>query len=78
MASVAVLGNDIVTATRCSTGRRRSRGGYTGALLARDTHLTDRLDALGNGFIGSRLGAHSPQGQYGSLGYQHLVSQLHP
>ncbi|MCY1416144.1 hypothetical protein D9M71_316450 [compost metagenome] len=72
VAGATVLGNDVVRRTRAAA----SSGCYGANALAFLTLYADlayRLDALGDGVVGRGLGANSPQGQYGSMGRQHLL-----
>src|SRR5690606_20327045 len=77
MASVAVLGDDVATATRGTTSSCSGDCTHALGLLARYAAFTYRLQALGNGIVGRSLSAHRPQGQYGGVGHQHLLSPVH-
>src|SRR5690606_34017896 len=75
MAGVAVLGDDVVSGAGTTGG---SGDGFDAlALFAHDAHFADRLEALGDGFIGRGLSSHCPQGQYGSRYCQHFLHQIH-
>src|SRR5690606_484570 len=60
MASVAVLGDDVATATRGTTSSCSGDCTHALALLARYADFTYRLQALGNGIVGRSLSAHRP------------------
>src|SRR5690606_1878501 len=77
MASVAVLGDDVATATRSATGSCSGDCTHALAFLARYADFTYRLQTLGNAIVGRSLSAHRPQGQYGGVGHQHLLSPVH-
>src|SRR5690606_39660723 len=47
------------------------------ALLTLDADFANRLQTLGDSFVGRSLSAHRPQGQYGSVGHQNLLSPVH-
>ncbi|MNT46511.1 hypothetical protein D3C72_1831570 [compost metagenome] len=72
-----MLGNDVVGAAGTAAGSG-SYGTNALAFLPGDADLAHRLQAFGDGFIARGLGANRPQGQYGSLGCQDFLDQVHP
>src|SRR5690606_25943336 len=76
MARSTELAVHLVASTGSATGGSHSSSRRC-ALLALNTHFTNRLETLGDGFIGRSLNAHCPQGYYGSLRYQDLLNQVH-
>src|SRR5690606_24923479 len=42
-----------------------------------DADFANQLQAPGDSFVGRSLSAHRPQGQYGSVGHQNLLSPVH-
>ena len=76
VAGTAVLGDDVIGST-CRAAGSGCYSTHALAFLAHYTDLADRLEALGNGFVGRGLSSHCPQGQYGSRCYQDLFNQVH-
>src|SRR5690606_1806239 len=77
MACRTELAIDFFAATGSAASGSHSAGTCRCAFFALNTNFTNRLETLGNGFIGRSLSAHCPQGYYGSLRYQDLLNQVH-
>jgi hypothetical protein len=60
VACIAVLGNHVIRCLRATAAARSHGNFHPFAFLALDTHLADRLQALGNLIIGRSLSADSP------------------